>query len=170
MSMDKIRRYYGVPAKRGARVRYTGEGADKPEFGTITGTSADRRGGYASQAMAGGSPMTDEQNERAARVWREAIDATGAFIRFKAKADQAATAVIAREFEADRARIEVLEGDKAALVKHSIETLERWQLYGEACGILSGWLALTDDPEHLALLRKNTEAFLARAALKDTNA
>ena len=39
MSMDKIRRYYGVPAKRGARVRYTGEGADKPEFGTITGTN-----------------------------------------------------------------------------------------------------------------------------------
>lgn len=36
MSMDKIRRYYGVPAKRGARVRYTGEGPDKPEYGTIT--------------------------------------------------------------------------------------------------------------------------------------
>ncbi len=34
MSMQYIRNYYGVPAKRGGRVRYTGE--DKPVEGTIT--------------------------------------------------------------------------------------------------------------------------------------
>ena len=34
--MDYIRRYYGVPAKRGGRVRYTGDGT--PKLGTITGT------------------------------------------------------------------------------------------------------------------------------------
>lgn len=38
MSMAWVRKSYGVPAKRGARVRYTGEGRDKPEYGTITGT------------------------------------------------------------------------------------------------------------------------------------
>ena len=118
--------------------------------------------------------MTDEH---AMKVWREACgayednshDLTLSIRERIIAGDQAAAAIIA----ADRAelveRVKVLEGDKAALVKHSIKTLERWQLYGEACGILSGWLALTDDPEHLALLRKNTEAFLARAALKDTN-
>lgn len=37
MSMDYIRKTYGVPAKRGGRVEYTGCGA--PERGTIT--SAD---------------------------------------------------------------------------------------------------------------------------------
>lgn len=36
MSMERIRKRYGVPAKRGARVRYTGEGKDKPELGTVT--------------------------------------------------------------------------------------------------------------------------------------
>lgn len=33
MSMDYIRRYYRVPAKRGGRVEYTGDGAK--ELGTI---------------------------------------------------------------------------------------------------------------------------------------
>lgn len=72
-------------------------------------------------------------------------------------AAEAAAAIIA----ADRAelveRVKVLEDDKSALVKHGLETLDQWELYGEACGIL------------LALLRKNTEAFLARATLKDTS-
>lgn len=35
MSMDYIRKNYGVPAKRGGRVEYTGCG--KAELGTITG-------------------------------------------------------------------------------------------------------------------------------------
>jgi hypothetical protein len=35
MSMDYIRRTYGVPAKRGARVAYTGSG--KRQLGEITG-------------------------------------------------------------------------------------------------------------------------------------
>ncbi|MBN8955000.1 MAG: hypothetical protein J0H17_00070 [Rhizobiales bacterium] len=35
MSIAWIRKAYGVPAKRGGRVEYTGEG--KPEFGTIAG-------------------------------------------------------------------------------------------------------------------------------------
>ena len=64
--------------------------------------------------------MTDEQNERAARVWREAC---GAFIRFKAKADQAATAVLAREFEADRVRIEALRvalSNALAMIGHKM--------------------------------------------------
>ncbi|MEV0367544.1 hypothetical protein [Nocardia fusca] len=39
MSMQYVRWYYGVPAKRGGRVRYTGEG--EPRLGTIT--SADHR-------------------------------------------------------------------------------------------------------------------------------
>jgi len=38
MSMAAVRKRYGVPAKRGARVRYTGEGKDKPELGTIAST------------------------------------------------------------------------------------------------------------------------------------
>jgi hypothetical protein len=33
MSMEWIRKNYGVPAKRGGRVEYTGEG--RPELGTI---------------------------------------------------------------------------------------------------------------------------------------
>lgn len=37
MSLDWIRKYYGVPAKRGGRVEYTGSG--DTELGTITGTS-----------------------------------------------------------------------------------------------------------------------------------
>lgn len=37
MSLDWIRKYYGVPAKRGGRVEYTGGG--KPKFGTICGVS-----------------------------------------------------------------------------------------------------------------------------------
>jgi hypothetical protein len=36
MSMARIRKCYGVPAKRGMRVRYTGDGKDKPQLGTIT--------------------------------------------------------------------------------------------------------------------------------------
>ncbi len=37
--MAWVRRHYDVPAKRGGRVRYTGEGDDKPEFGTIRSAS-----------------------------------------------------------------------------------------------------------------------------------
>lgn len=37
MSLDYIRKAYGVPAKRGGRVCYTGEGRE--EFGTIIGAS-----------------------------------------------------------------------------------------------------------------------------------
>ncbi|TJW49399.1 MAG: hypothetical protein E5X65_33920 [Mesorhizobium sp.] len=40
MSMDWVRTYYGVPAKRGGRVEYTGEG--KPELGTICSASNGR--------------------------------------------------------------------------------------------------------------------------------
>lgn len=36
MSMDYIRKTYGVPAKRGGRVEYSGAG--RPLMGTITGT------------------------------------------------------------------------------------------------------------------------------------
>jgi hypothetical protein len=36
--MKLVRKFYRVPAKRGGRVRYTGEGKDKPELGTITGS------------------------------------------------------------------------------------------------------------------------------------
>lgn len=42
MSIAYIRKYYGVPAKRGGRVRYTGEGSDKPEYGTITSATNGR--------------------------------------------------------------------------------------------------------------------------------
>jgi hypothetical protein len=38
VSMSYIRRTYGVPAKRGGRVRYTGGG--KPELGTIRSAGA----------------------------------------------------------------------------------------------------------------------------------
>lgn len=37
MSLDYIRSYYSVPARRGGRVEYTGGG--KPQLGTITGAS-----------------------------------------------------------------------------------------------------------------------------------
>ncbi len=37
MSMEWVRKNYGVPAKRGGRVEYTGEG--HPELGTIVGTN-----------------------------------------------------------------------------------------------------------------------------------
>lgn len=37
MSLEWIRKRYGVPAKRGGRIEYTGEG--KPELGTICGAS-----------------------------------------------------------------------------------------------------------------------------------
>ena len=37
MSLEYVRKYYGVPAKRGGRVEYTGD--DKPELGTICGAS-----------------------------------------------------------------------------------------------------------------------------------
>lgn len=36
MSIAWVRRHYRVPAKRGGRVEYSGDG--KPELGTITGT------------------------------------------------------------------------------------------------------------------------------------
>lgn len=39
MSLDYVRKAYGVPAKLGGRVRYTGEGKDRPELGTIIGAS-----------------------------------------------------------------------------------------------------------------------------------
>ena len=38
MSIAWVRKNYGVPAKRGGRVEYTGEGDDKPELGTICGS------------------------------------------------------------------------------------------------------------------------------------
>ena len=70
--------------------------------------------------------MTDEQNERAAHVWREACaaceDGTAAVIDLPMRdmviaGDQAATAVIAREFEAleaENARLrEALEAEDA---------------------------------------------------------
>jgi hypothetical protein len=38
MSFEWIREYYGVPAKRGARVKYTGV-AGKPQLGSITSAS-----------------------------------------------------------------------------------------------------------------------------------
>ncbi|TIM07565.1 hypothetical protein [Mesorhizobium sp.] len=37
MSIEWVRKYYRVPAKRGGRVEYTGAG--KPELGTIWGAS-----------------------------------------------------------------------------------------------------------------------------------
>ena len=37
MSMDYIRQAYGVPAKEGGRVKYTGDGKAGPQLGTITG-------------------------------------------------------------------------------------------------------------------------------------
>lgn len=40
MSLEYIRKSYGVPAWRGGRVEYTGDGA--PKFGTISGA----RGSY----------------------------------------------------------------------------------------------------------------------------
>ena len=40
MSMAWVRKYYGVSAKRGGRVRYTGEGRD--EFGTIRSATNGR--------------------------------------------------------------------------------------------------------------------------------
>lgn len=40
MSIDWVRKAYDVPAKRGMRVKYTGEGRD--EFGTIKSASNGR--------------------------------------------------------------------------------------------------------------------------------
>lgn len=40
MSMDYVRRAYGVPAKRGGRVVYTGDGEE--EFGTIRSAQGGR--------------------------------------------------------------------------------------------------------------------------------
>ncbi|WP_420132637.1 hypothetical protein [Rhodopseudomonas sp.] len=37
MSIEWVRKYYKVPAKRGGRVEYTGDGS--PELGTITSAS-----------------------------------------------------------------------------------------------------------------------------------
>lgn len=42
MTMAWVRKNYDVPAKRGCRVEYTGEGPNKPELGTITSA----RGGH----------------------------------------------------------------------------------------------------------------------------
>lgn len=41
MSIDYIRSYYGVPARKGGRVRYTGDRGPNatPREGTITGAS-----------------------------------------------------------------------------------------------------------------------------------
>ena len=39
MSMEYIRKRYGVPAKRGGRVRYTGNPDGKPVDGTITASA-----------------------------------------------------------------------------------------------------------------------------------
>lgn len=38
MSMEHLRDQYDVPAKRGGRIRYTGNPDGKPVDGTITGT------------------------------------------------------------------------------------------------------------------------------------
>ena len=40
MSMEYIRKFYRVPAKRGGRVEYTGDGA--PELGTIRSAKEGR--------------------------------------------------------------------------------------------------------------------------------
>lgn len=40
MSIEWVRKNYRVPAKIRGRVVYTGEGKDKPEYGTIIGTSS----------------------------------------------------------------------------------------------------------------------------------
>lgn len=40
MSMAWVRKTYGVPAKRGGRVEYSGEG--RPELGTIASASGGR--------------------------------------------------------------------------------------------------------------------------------
>lgn len=42
MSMDYIRRSYGVPAKRGARVSFSGNIGRTPLIGTIIGSSGAR--------------------------------------------------------------------------------------------------------------------------------
>lgn len=49
MGMQDIRDAYGVPAKRGARVKFTGNPHKNPSFGTITGT----RGQYLRVRMDG---------------------------------------------------------------------------------------------------------------------
>ena len=38
MRMEYIRRTYGVPAKRGCKVKFTGNPNNFPQFGTVTGT------------------------------------------------------------------------------------------------------------------------------------
>ena len=70
--------------------------------------------------------MTDEQNERAARVWQEACgsyednshDLTLSIRERTIAGDQADAAVLAREFEADRVRIGALEKIAAFAVHH----------------------------------------------------
>lgn len=42
MSMQRIRRRYDVPAKRGMRVRYVADGKHPPEMGTITSSDGMR--------------------------------------------------------------------------------------------------------------------------------
>ena len=65
--------------------------------------------------------MTDEQNERAARVWRAALEA-GQQDWPKPIDDRAATAVIAREFEALEAEVkrlrELVEAGRLAIGDH----------------------------------------------------
>ena len=52
MSMDYIRKTYGVPAKRGARIAYTGSVILGRVFGTIVGT----QGAYLRVRMDDGHP------------------------------------------------------------------------------------------------------------------
>jgi len=42
MSMEYIRKTYGVPAKRGARIEFTGSIGGRPQNGTIIGTDGAR--------------------------------------------------------------------------------------------------------------------------------
>lgn len=82
--------------------------------------------------------LTDEQNERAARVWREACAAfedaadpeLPKFENVNA-GDRAAAAVIAREIEADRAKIEALEAENARLREALKQAEAVFTHYGE---------------------------------------
>ena len=54
MSMDYIRRTYSVPARRGARIAYTGS----PLLGRALGTIVGSRGGYLRVKMDDGHPKS----------------------------------------------------------------------------------------------------------------
>lgn len=56
MSMDYIRRAYGVPAKRGARVNYTGGGFD--DLGTIVSAKGGRLRVRMDKPSMGGKTLT----------------------------------------------------------------------------------------------------------------